>query len=140
MLRHLTKNDIRDLESCTCPSCLSAGPRPSPLRRMKFGCHRASTRIFGVGDAPAPAPRTDDIATPDLRAAVEARHAVTSKNVVGWRKDQRPPVAGPPRPAGSPFEDSMAREVFDLGPLMETPDSAVLKTAIDNANKARSKR
>jgi hypothetical protein len=103
---------------------------------MRFGCARSLARIVG-GDAPMPS--SDGIATPDLRAAVEARQAVTSKNVQGWRKDQRPPVAGPPRPAGSVFTDHLAREVFELGPLMESPDSATLKTAIDAANKARRK-
>jgi hypothetical protein len=97
--------------------------------------HNKSLKLAGFAEVTPmrAAQDADAIELPDLRAAV------TSKNVQGWRPDQRPPVAGPPRPAASPFTDSMARDVFDVGRTVDAPAGANLKTAID-AHKTRSEK
>jgi hypothetical protein len=70
-----------------------------------------------------------DIPLPDLKAAVEARQLVTSKNIVNR---PGPEAKYPSRPEGSPFEDKLAREAFEVS-LVDPPTDDVLRTAIEKA-------
>jgi hypothetical protein len=94
------------------------------LRR--FLAHNPRLRVVGWDEVPGGSNGAPDL--PDLRAAVDARHASTSKNIVNR---PGPEAKYPSRPESSPFEDQMARDVFGVDQLVPDPPSTEqLRTAL----------
>jgi hypothetical protein len=73
----------------------------------------------------SPAPSVPDV--PDLRAAVDARHASTSKNI---QNRPGPEAKYPSRPASSPHVDQMARDKFGVELVDPPPTNDQLVAAI----------
>lgn len=135
--------------SCQCPMCKSSGPRVRALAAMGFTeperlevtlrdpeMRAYAQQLIEERKARILARRSGevDIPLPDLRAAIDARHVAcgtTSKNIVN-RPGPEPKY--PSRPASSPHVDQMARDKFEVEPLVDPPATIdELKIAIDNA-------
>lgn len=121
-------------KDCSCPACLASGPRPSPLRQLLN--HDKRYRLLGFVEPGADPADVTALAQhgvpdpPDLRAAIEARNASTSKNI---QNRPGPEPKYPSRPVASPHVDQLAREKFGVDRLVDSPPADALKNAIKKA-------
>jgi hypothetical protein len=146
------------MEACSCPACggsRASQPRAasaasateqdqmtrmnwslSETRRWNAAMQDPELRAYAQSLIDERLARGGAPETPDLRAAVEARHATTSKNITGWKPGQRPEPQHPERPAGSPFTDQLARDKFEVEELVDAPPSLTAAVAARRAHDA----